>query len=158
MHCSEDDCTEPVLVKKFQLCSRHYYQRRARMKRGGEYRTGYPRPARPAQERFWEKVNKDGPIPELHPELGKCWVWEASKKKSGYGVFRAGYGESATQAHRHSYEWEVGKIPENLQLDHLCHNRSCVRPSHLVPVTGKMNMAHTKAHCTALAELRTATK
>jgi hypothetical protein len=27
-------------------------------------------------ERFWAKVNKDGPIPEHCSELGKCWVWK----------------------------------------------------------------------------------
>lgn len=30
---------------------------------------------RPVTLRFWEKVNKDGPIPEHQPELGPCWEW-----------------------------------------------------------------------------------
>jgi hypothetical protein len=42
------------------------------------------------EQRFWEKVDKKGPI---HPILGTmCWVWTASLKKDGYGnigiVFR----------------------------------------------------------------------
>ena len=25
-------------------------------------------------ERFWAKVNKDGPVPEHRPDLGPCWI------------------------------------------------------------------------------------
>lgn len=35
-------------------------------------------------KRFWEKVNKDGPV--LVPKLGKCWVW-IGYKTNGYGRF-----------------------------------------------------------------------
>jgi hypothetical protein len=27
------------------------------------------------EERFWEKVDKNGPVPAHRPELGPCWVW-----------------------------------------------------------------------------------
>lgn len=39
----------------------------------------------PLEERFWAKVNKDGPIPEHRPELGPCWVWTGSLSR-GYPI------------------------------------------------------------------------
>jgi len=44
------------------------------------------------------------------------------------------------RAHRAMYKREAGPIPEELQLDHLCRNKGCVRPDHLEPVTGKVNV------------------
>jgi len=44
------------------------------------------------------------------------------------------------RAHRAMYEREVGPIPEGLQLDHLCRIKGCIRPDHLEPVTGKINV------------------
>src|SRR6266511_811984 len=35
--------------------------------------------------RFWKKVNKNGPVPPLRPELGPCWLHEgAPDKATGY--------------------------------------------------------------------------
>jgi hypothetical protein len=36
-------------------------------------------------ERFWAKVDKNGPIPAYRPDLGPCWLWTASKRADGYG-------------------------------------------------------------------------
>ena len=43
-------------------------------------------------------------------------------------------------AHRLLYESLFGPLAEGLQLDHLCRNRACLRPSHLEPVTQKENI------------------
>lgn len=43
-------------------------------------------------------------------------------------------------AHRYAYELLVGAIPDGMQIDHICHNRACVNPGHLRPVTRKQNM------------------
>ena len=88
------------------------------------------------QERFWQKVDLNGPIPPYAPGLGSCWMWTAcigTGTKGGYGQFRVGL--QIKKAHRLSYEWLNGPIPEELELDHLCRVRSCVRPSHLEAVT-----------------------
>jgi hypothetical protein len=34
----------------------------------------------------------------------------------------------------------VGPVPEGLELDHLCRVTTCVRPSHLEPVTTGENV------------------
>lgn len=87
--------------------------------------------------RFWSKVNKRGPIPRSHPELGPCWMWTKGTKQGGYGMFRV--GSTVKLAHRVAYEMEVGPIPEGLDLDHRCRVHGCVRPDHLRPATRKEN-------------------
>lgn len=66
-----------------------------------------------------------------------CWNWQRYKDDKGYGVIKR-KGENY-QAHRYFYEKHKGMIPEELQLDHLCRNTSCVNPDHLEPVTGVEN-------------------
>ena len=127
--CVIEDCGEPKYGRGW--CCHHY---RTWETHGDPL---YMRPT--AAERFWSKVNKDGPLPERRPELGPCWVWTANAhKKSGYGKF--GVKGKTILAHRWSYTEEVGPIPEGLQLDHLCRNTACVRPDHLEPVPGKVNL------------------
>lgn len=88
-------------------------------------------PRKSTKERFWEKVNKE-------PGKG-CWIWMADKSgnPTGYGRFKI--KGKIKVAHRIAYELTKGPIPEGLQIDHLCRNKSCVRPAHLEAVTGKEN-------------------
>jgi len=81
----------------------------------------------PAHERFWAKVNK----------TGDCWNWTAYRAPDGYGKFS--YNGRIRLAYGVAYELEVGPIPHGMMLDHRCHNRACVRPEHLRPVTTKQN-------------------
>lgn len=76
-------------------------------------------------------------IPE--PNSG-CWIWMgAYNKKTGYGGFK---GENSKQmlAHRFSYEFYEGLIPDELVIDHWCNNRLCVNPDHLRVVTQSYNV------------------
>ena len=82
-----------------------------------------------------------------------CFLWTGQCNRKGYGVISA---ERKTQAaHRASYEFYVNKIPDGLQLDHLCRTRCCVNPRHLEPVTlqenvrrGEVGRLHrNKTHC-----------
>lgn len=56
-----------------------------------------------------------------------------------------GYGHMTVNnkqvgAHRVSYRAFKGKIPEGLELDHLCRMPCCVNPDHLEPVTRQENV------------------
>lgn len=102
---------------------------------------------RPAAERFWDHVEF----------TSACWLWTGRMGGSGYGYFEDG------PAHRWSYEFCVGPIPEGIELDHTCHkpesclggptcpHRRCINPDHLEPVTGAENTRRagpaTKTHC-----------
>lgn len=94
----------------------------------------------PLVERFWAKVDKDGPLPAHRPDLGPCWLWIATKNQGGYGRIRADRNGQLLSAHRVAYELLVGSIPDGLDLDHLCRVRHCVNSAHLEPVTRKVNM------------------
>lgn len=67
-----------------------------------------------------------------------CWLWTAHKVHDGYGKFWL--DGRHVLAHRVSYEWLVGPIPDGLQIDHLCRVRHCVNPAHLEPVTQRENL------------------
>lgn len=70
-----------------------------------------------------------------------CWIWTGARLPKGYGTisFRED-GKTVTRyAHRIAYELAVGKIPDGMEIDHLCDNPSCVRPDHLACVTGYEN-------------------
>lgn len=60
-----------------------------------------------------------------------------SPGSKGYVLLQRG-GRSV-KAHRAIYARWIGKIPDGMQLDHLCRNPSCVNPAHLEPVTSKEN-------------------
>jgi hypothetical protein len=107
------------------------------------------------EDRFWSKVDRNGPVPEHRPDLGPCWVWTAYIISStGYGWW--GYGGQngvKTTAHRYSYETQVGEVPPKWHVDHLCRNRACANPSHLEAVPHGENLRRgyeargLKTHC-----------
>lgn len=66
-----------------------------------------------------------------------CWIWKLSRDRDGYGV--EWDGRSMRRAHRVAFERDRGTIPAGLTLDHLCRERSCVRPDHLEPVSQAEN-------------------
>jgi hypothetical protein len=70
-----------------------------------------------------------------------CWIWIGARHKDGYGVFAISKGEYYKLAHRIIYEFLKGPIPKELEIDHVCRNKSCVNPNHLEAVTHAVNVA-----------------
>lgn len=89
------------------------------------------------QGKYWAKVDRDGPIPAVRPELGPCWLWTAAKNKRGYGSFSV--NGRLILVHRISVVLDGRTIPAGWLSDHLCHNTSCVNPRHLEPKTVRGN-------------------
>lgn len=81
--------------------------------------------------RFWSKVDMSG----------DCWLWKPPLTRYGYGQFSVGPAGNRrmVKAHRFAYELANGAIPDDLQVDHICRNRACVRPEHLRLATNKQN-------------------
>jgi hypothetical protein len=68
-----------------------------------------------------------------------CWIWTASKLKSGYGIFTDTNRRSIT-AHKWSYLHFNGVIPDGFVIDHICRQTSCVNPAHLQAITQSENI------------------
>lgn len=89
-------------------------------------------------QRFFDKVNIDGPIPAIAPLLGQCWEWEGTiNPVHNYGQiwFKGEYH----RVHRFSYWLHIGNLVDGLVIEHLCNNKICVNPNHLEQTTVKVN-------------------
>ena len=82
----------------------------------------------PVSVRFWEKVDKLGPI---HKRLGsRCWLWVAHTHKKGHGMLSDWPG-MPLYAHRVSWELRYGPVTGERHVLHKCDIPNCVNPRHL---------------------------
>lgn len=133
--CEVIGCDNPRKAKG--LCKFHWQRQRDGVPldapkgfRRTPLRSG-PIPKTPAAKVLARIVRSDG-----------CWEWPGNKTADGYGTVDdfTSAKRRRLYAHRVAYEALVGPIPDGLELDHLCRNRSCVRPDHLEPVTHGVNI------------------
>lgn len=127
--CAVEGCVKLVVAR--QWCRTHYVRWQ---------RTGSASPATPlrawgsATERFWKSINK-GTVKD-------CWHWTGYVKPNGYAQMRV--DGSWVYAHRFAYALLKGPIPDDMTVDHECHNRDasckdgatcmhrrCCNPNHL---------------------------
>lgn len=90
------------------------------------------------RERFWSKVDKNGPVPPHRPDLGPCWLWKGSMFSNGYGAFwLAGQNR---KANRVSYVLTHGSIADDVHALHHCDVSACVNPEHIYAGDHQQNM------------------
>lgn len=67
-----------------------------------------------------------------------CWEWQGAKNDRGYG--QVGILRKVRYAHRVSYAYYIGPIPDDFEVDHLCSNPGCINPEHLEAVSRSENV------------------
>lgn len=66
-----------------------------------------------------------------------CWIRFPSDKYGRYGSIW--FKNKRHRIHRLMYESVSGRLPQKIELHHLCLNRFCYNPTHLLPVTSKQH-------------------
>jgi len=62
----------------------------------------------------------------------KCWLWQGSTQ-NGYPSVSIGHGRSKLKMHILAAYIRGGKLPDPGEVaSHLCHNKLCVSPLHIV--------------------------
>ena len=64
-----------------------------------------------------------------------CWGWTGAKswKENGGGFYgRINLNGVNISAHRASYIIHKGEIPEGMCVRHVCDNKECTNPNHLI--------------------------
>ncbi len=89
-------------------------------------------------DNLFTRVDFEGPVSSLRPDLGHCWIWLGGKDKDGYGVIC--FDRKKRRVHRVMHIFLNGDIPTGMEPDHLCKVTACCNPSHMEIVTQRENV------------------
>jgi hypothetical protein len=67
---------------------------------------------------------------EINQET-KCWIVKSHKTNSG-GYVYVNQAIEKEYIHRIVYRDKIGEIPPKTEVRHLCGNKICINPEHLV--------------------------
>ena len=84
---------------------------------------------------FFKHLREDCIIDER-----SCWIWQRSCSKDGYAQVPLTTSKTKDPLHRAVCEMKYGKPLGTQQAHHICGNRHCVNPEHIVPVTAAQNV------------------
>lgn len=82
----------------------------------------------------------------------KCWNFTGHRNRDGYGMLAIGH-RATDRTHRIAYQLFTGPIPQGHEIHHVCENRGCCNPAHLVAVVRKQHLKMTprwagnRTHC-----------
>jgi hypothetical protein len=80
-------------------------------------------------ERFWSKIDKNGPT--IYPRLGACWQWQAGAI-AGYGIFKVRENGKVYNVRANRVSYALAKRDPGAKLVcHKCDNPGCCNPHHL---------------------------
>lgn len=119
--CAVDECSNEYYCRGW--CQMHY---RRWLKDGSP---GQLEPLRKRRSQGW-------PVKRIQ----SCLVWQGSLDTHGYGKIEV-HGKTWL-VHRYIFTQSNGEIPPGMLVDHLCHTRACVEPSHLRLATRQQNNAN----------------
>jgi hypothetical protein len=83
--------------------------------------------AKSTADRFWSKVDKDGPVPDpaVYGDIGRCWSWTGSKR-AGYGRCKvAGRSRQATHVALELSGVDVSGLSRIVVVAHRCDHPPC---------------------------------
>lgn len=119
--CSISECLKPSYGHG--LCEMHLYRKN---KNGTPGVAGRVRIEDP-EEALTTRTRADG----------DCLTWTGPLKADGYATVYV--GGVPTLAHRYAWGRDRGPIPDDMVIDHICHNRACVNVEHLRLATTQEN-------------------
>mgnify|MGYP001589899090 CR=1 FL=1 len=65
--------------------------------------------------------------------IDPCWIWLGGRFASGYGRICLN-SRTIRRIHRVVWEEANGSVPSGMDLHHLCGEKLCYKPSHLIAV------------------------
>lgn len=124
--CSFEGCSRRAHARSY--CNGHYRQ----------WKCGIPLHELASANRGLTTVQR---IDAYSATEGDCQVWTGYRDALGYGriTLTEDGGKRTRLVHRLNFTIRVGPIPRGMDIDHMCHNPSCIKPSHLQVVDRRRN-------------------